>query len=565
VPDPNAEEITPLSRELVIVADKNGQIVWADPRAGLLIGARVGRALVDLCLPGTSEKALELARRAVHEPVRGWELTVLSDGKPATVAFAARPWNGLALMVGQLYSYTDREAINTVQATIEDIVSLNREVVCQKHEISRYADRLAQSNRELQESNQGILSLHRELDDRAEALSRSGEIKSRVVSSVSHEFRTPLNSMLGLTDLLLGELDGPLTAEQQKQVRFIRSSAEELMALVNDLLDLSKIEAGKTTLRATRFSAREFVASMRGSLKPLLPADSPVALVFDEPAADFEMETDRAKLSQIVRNLTSNALKFTERGEVRVSVRLAADDQVAVAVSDTGIGIPAELIDRIFEEFAQVDHPLQENAKGTGLGLPISQRVAQLLDGDIAVDSTVGEGSTFTLVIPRVHPDVSEMHSIEARSRRRDPAKVPVLVVEDDRRSTFVYERSLSMAGFQVIPARTVEAAREALARELPAAIVLDLMLEEETTWRFLAEVKRDPRTQLVPVLVVTVTDKEDRARALGADELWLKPVDQERLLRKLNTLVRPERTVKVLVIDDDEKSLRKGGMETKL
>jgi CheY-like chemotaxis protein len=132
---------------------------------------------------------------------------------------------------------------------------------------------------------------------------------------------------------------------------------------------------------------------------------------------------------------------------------------------------------------------------------------------------------------------------------------VPVLVVEDDRRSMFVYERFLAMAGFQVLPARTVDAARRALEEELPAAIVLDVMLEEETTWRFLADVKRDPRTQHVPVLVVTVTNKEERARALGADEFWLKPVDQERLLQKLRSLVRSERRAKVLVIDDDERA----------
>jgi CheY-like chemotaxis protein/two-component sensor histidine kinase len=325
---------------------------------------------------------------------------------------------------------------------------------------------------------------------------------------------------------------------------------------VNDLLDLSKIEAGKVSLRVSSFSAQEFVAAMRGALRPLLPADSPIDLVFDEVEPDFQFETDRAKLSQVMRNLVSNALKFTEQGGVRVSLRASADGQAILSVSDTGIGIPAEQIDGIFEEFSQFDNPLQSRSKGTGLGLPISRRMVDLLGGDLTVESTVGEGSRFVVTVPRVHPDVMEMRGIEERGRQRDPNKVPVLVVEDDRRSLFVYERFLSMAGFQVIPARTVEAAHEALKRdELPAAIVLDVMLEEETTWRFLADVKADPRTQPVPVLVVTVTDKAERARALGADEFWLKPIDQDRLLRKLKTLVRTERTVKVLVIDDDERA----------
>lgn len=503
---PGPDDIASLSRELVLVADGSGQIVRADPRAAALIGAWTGRTLRDLCLPGTGEKAAELVARGVSEAMRAWELTLLSNNKPATVSFNGTPWNGHVLLVGQLVSDDYQDAIIEVQGALNDVVALHREIVSQKHEISRYAERLTESNRDLQESNQGVLALHRELDDRADALSRSGEIKSRVVSSVSHEFRTPLNSVLGLTELLLEGSDGPLNEEQQKQVRFIRSSAEELMTLVNDLLDLSKIEAGKVTLRATRFSVRDFLASMRGSLRPLLPADSPLTLTFDDVETDFELETDRAKLSQVIRNLVSNALKFTERGEVRVSVGRADDDQVALSVRDTGIGIPSDLVDHIFEEFSQVDNPLQSRAKGTGLGLPISRRVAQLLGGDIIVDSTVGEGSTFTLVIPRTHPDVAEMQEIETRSRHRDPTKVPVLVVEDDRRSMFVYERFLAMAGFQVIPARTVDAARAALSQELPAAIVLDVMLEEETTWRFLADVKRDRRTQHVPVLVVTVS-----------------------------------------------------------
>jgi signal transduction histidine kinase/CheY-like chemotaxis protein len=552
VTTPGLDEIAPLSRELVIVSDASAQILWADSRAGSLIGAWAGRNLRDLCLPGTADKAAELASRGVTGPMRAWELTVLANNRPATVSFSGKPWNGNVLLVGQLLASEYQDAIGNVQAALTDVVSLNREIVRQKHEITRYAERLAESNRELEESNQGVLALHRELDDRADALSRSGEIKSRVVSSVSHEFRTPLNSVLGLTELLLEGSDGPLNEEQQKQVRFIRSSAEELMALVNDLLDLSKIEAGKVTLRATRFGIQEFLASMRGSLRPLVPTGAPVTLHFEEVEPDFELETDRAKLSQVARNLVSNALKFTERGEVVVSVRRVDDDQVAMSVRDTGIGIPSELVDHIFEEFSQVDNPLQTRVKGTGLGLPISRRVAQLLGGDIVVESTVGEGSTFTLVIPREHPDVTEMHQIEARSRRRDPSKSAVLVVEDDRRSMFVYERFLSMAGFQVIPARTVDAARAALEETVPTAIVLDVMLEEETTWRFLADVKRDPRTQHVPVLVVTVTNKEERARALGADEFWLKPIDQDRLLRKLKSLVRAERTVKVLVIDDD-------------
>ena len=545
-----------LSREFKFACGERTQLVWADERAERLFGARPGRALHDLCVTGLAVKADEFIERARHADVKDWELSLIStDGRPTPVLLAAAPAPPHVVVVGQLLPESYALALDHMQASMDEVVDLNREIARGKHEIARVAEQLTRANQELQDSNRGVLSLHKELEDRAEALSHSTEIKSRVVSSVSHEFRTPLHSILGLTQLLLDNSDGALNEEQSKQVRFIRASAEELIALVNDLLDLSKIEAGKISLRIAKFSAQDFMAALRGALRPLQPTDRAVDLVFDDPAPDFELETDRPKLAQVARNLVSNALKFTLSGRVAVKLHCADDGRAILTVTDTGVGIPSEDVDRIFEEFTQLDHPLQARSKGTGLGLPIVRRLADLLCGEVTVESTVGEGSSFTVTVPRVHPDVLEMHHIEQRSQERDPGKLPVLVVEDDRRSLFIYERYLAMAGFQVIPARTVDAARDAISRDLPAAVVVDVFLEEETTWSFLAELKRDARTRNIPVLVVTVTNKEAHARALGADEFWLKPVDQDRLLKKLQSLVDPARKVKVLVIDDDEKA----------
>src|SRR5262249_4518416 len=177
--------------------------------------------------------------------------------------------------------------------------------------------------RELDESNRGVLTLHRELADKADSLKRNADVKSRVVANVSHEFRTPLHTILGLSQLLLDGTDGPLVDEQLKQVRFIRSSAEELSTLVNDMLDLSKAESGTSILRPERFSASDFFSALRGQLRPLR-VSTDVELVFEQPDPDFVIETDHGKLAQIVRNLVSNALKFTEQGEVRVT--LTAED-----------------------------------------------------------------------------------------------------------------------------------------------------------------------------------------------------------------------------------------------
>jgi CheY-like chemotaxis protein len=222
-------------------------------------------------------------------------------------------------------------------------------------------------------------------------------------------------------------------------------------------------------------------------------------------------------------------------------------------VSDTGIGIAPQHLETIFEEFGQIDSPTQRKVKGTGLGLTLSRKLAELLSGTLTVVSTPGQGSTFTLAIPVVHPEVREMRTLSERPL--DPTKAPVLVVEDDRKTIFIYEKYLAQAGFQVVPARTIEDAQRILAGVRPAAVVLDVMLDGESSWSFLAEVKRNPETADIPVMVVTVTNKERKARALGADEFWLKPIDQERLLRKVASLAKVGSETRVLVIDDDDKS----------
>lgn len=344
--------------------------------------------------------------------------------------------------------------------------------------------------------------------------------------------------------------DGPLGDEQQKQARFIRAAAEELYALANDMLDLSKVEAGKGQLRPQKFPAEELFSALRGMLRPLVPANSPVELVFEPPPAELAFDTDQGKLSQILRNLVSNALEFTERGEVRVGLERAGDMAV-FRVRETGIGIAPEHFERIFEEFGQVESPLQ--VKGTGLGLALSRRLAELLGGSLYVESQLGEGSCFTLRVPLRHPEVGELERLQ--SQPLDPSRAPVLVVEDDRKTIFMYEKYLAMAGFQVVPARSVDEARQLLGQLRPKAVVLDILLEGESSWKLLADLESAPETRDIPVLVVTITNKAKKARALGADEFWLEAVDRERLLRKLRSLDKSGAPARVLVIDDDEKA----------
>ena len=270
---------------------------------------------------------------------------------------------------------------------------------------------MSELNRELEDTNRGVVALYAELEEKADALRRASEMKSRFLSNMSHEFRTPLNSILALSGLLLDRIDGELTGEQEKQLTYVRKAAEGLMELINDLLDLAKVEAGKLTVRASEFEVAGLFGGLRGLLRPLLgstgaaglpgrgrpgeegtTAVPAVALIFNEPHGLPPLCSDESKVSQILRNFISNALKFTERGEVRVSAAVGPDDTVVFAVADTGIGIAAEDHEAVFQEFTQIDSPHQKKVKGTGLGLPLSCRLAELLGGWITLTQRRARG-----------------------------------------------------------------------------------------------------------------------------------------------------------------------------
>jgi len=252
---------------------------------------------------------------------------------------------------------------------------------------------------ELDETNQGVLALYAELDEQAEQLREVSELKSRFLSYMSHEFRTPLGSILSMTRLLEDGMDGPLTAEQRRQVRFISASTSELREMVDDLLDLAKIEAGRITISPAWFDLMDLFSALRGMFRPLVEGNQ-VDLLFEDPPVMPMLFTDDKKLAQILRNFISNALKFTPSGQVVVSTQLEGENAVRFSVRDTGIGIPAELQSTLFEDFVQVDTPLQKRLRGTGLGLSLCKRFAELLGGHVGVESEIGTGSNFYVVLP---------------------------------------------------------------------------------------------------------------------------------------------------------------------
>jgi signal transduction histidine kinase len=250
-----------------------------------------------------------------------------------------------------------------------------------------------------------VLALYAELDDKAAQLKEALDLKGRFLSYMSHEFRTPLASVLSLCGILLEGLDGPLTAEQQRQIVFIRNSVHELNEMVDDLLDLAKVDAGRIAVSPEWFEMVDLFAALRGMFKPILTSAA-VSLIFEESHEVPRIYSDDRRLSQILRNFISNALKFTKEGEVRVSARLLTPGEIEFAVQDTGVGIAAEHLSSLFSDFVQLDTRLQRRLRGSGLGLSLSRKLAQILGGRVGAESELGTGSRFWVVIPVIYEEV---------------------------------------------------------------------------------------------------------------------------------------------------------------
>ena len=275
---------------------------------------------------------------------------------------------------------------------MEATTSLQQELDAARAEIAMLREELA-------ETNQGVVALYAELDDRAEQLRQVSELKSRFLSYMSHEFRTPLVAIRSMARLLLDRLDGPLTGEQETQVGFIQASSAELSQMVDDLLDLAKVEAGRITVSPDWFELIDLFSALRGMFKPIAEPGS-VAIEFIEPHDVPRMFSDNQKEAQILRNFISNALKFTTEGSITVSARNEGEGMVRFTVHDTGVGISAEDLPKLFEEFSPVRSKGRAGARGTGLGLALCRRFAELLGGRVEVDSVLGEGSSFHAVLP---------------------------------------------------------------------------------------------------------------------------------------------------------------------
>jgi signal transduction histidine kinase len=438
------------------------------------------------------------------------------NGRGTTVKMAKRvPRRVRKPTRADISSIAERLAVAKPPNPVDELQQQNHELLNALEELRQRQEELAKLNNELQDTNRGVVALYAELDEKAEHLRRADEMKSKFFSNMTHEFQTPLNSIVALTRLLLDRADGDLSVEQERQVGFIREAAENLSELVHDLLDIAKVEAGKVTVRPTEFSAADLFGALRGLMRPLQTNDA-VALVF-EPADHLPpLYTDEGKLSQILRNYISNALKFTERGEVRVSV-MREDATAIFYVTDTGIGIAKEDQDRLFNEFGQVPNRLQAKVRGTGLGLSLSKRLAELLGGAVGVESEPGAGSTFWVSVPMTAPGFQPaIERNEPRASGAPPLTAPTVLVVDDELSTrYVLRRYLTAAGCRVIEARGGQEGLERAVSDQPDVVVLDLMMPDMLGTEVLARLKRQPSTARIPVIIATsqTIDEAERTR----------------------------------------------------
>lgn len=406
-------------------------------------------------------------------------------------------------------------------------------------------------NQELAETNQGVVALYGELDERATAVRRADEVKTRFLSYVSHEFRTPLNSILALSDLLLRRVDGDLTQEQEKQIGFVRAAAHELFDMVNDLLDIAKVEAGKIDIRMGSLEVTKLFGALRGMLRPLAQSGK-AQLIFEDAPDGFVIVTDETKVSQILRNLISNALKFTEEGEVRVGLTVERE-RVSFWVKDTGIGIAPEDQDRIFLEFAQIENPVQRKVKGTGLGLPLSRKLADLLGGTLSVASAFGEGSTFTLALPLTVATFTASSEAKPASDRSSPAVASdivdsgstpgsILLIDDEEVARYITRQLFRGTRYLLTEASNGIEGLERARFDQPSLILLDLSMHDRDGFDVLDDLKSDPSTSDIPVVIHTsrsLTQNElERLSGKHAAVLPKQVGDREQAMKKIRELL---------------------------
>lgn len=406
--------------------------------------------------------------------------------------------------------------------------------------------------------------LYQDALETAERLEEVDRLKSQFLANMSHELRTPLNSIIGFSRVILKGIDGPITEQQRQDLEAIYNSGQHLLGLINDILDISKIEAGKMELSFQPVDFGEVIHGVMSTAIALVK-DKPVELQQSVPADLPTVIADERRIRQVLLNLVSNAAKFTDEGFIRIEA--SCDEEfVTVSVADSGIGIPASKLPRIFEAFTQVDTSPSRKYGGTGLGLTISKSFIELHGGEIWVESESGKGATFTFKLPIRGPqslrgqgtaEDGETTALGAGDEGEDEAKDTgkvVLCVDDDEGVITLFHRYLDKQGYRVVGLTDPTRVMEEVKRLKPYAITLDVMMPEKDGWQVIQELKTDPETRDIPVIMCTIVSEEDRGITLGAADYLVKPILEQDLVLALERLDHEEEVSRVLIVDDQPK-----------
>ena len=462
-------------------------------------------------------------------------------------------YDATAVSTGKIWIIRDRTDFIQNQKSVEHA---SRDIEKRKFEFEKKNQELGKAYREVEELNKSVTEANR--------------LKSEFLSNMSHELRTPLNSILALSSILLARMDGDLNEEQEKQLKIIEKSGKNLLRLINDILDLSKIDSGRMDIFNAEYAVHDFTESLRMTIMPMIKETDLEFKIDIEEGIDIH-STDENKLKQILLNLISNAIKFTPKGSATLQVkRTKFDDVLEYSVKDTGIGIDPSNFETIFDPFRQIDGSATRKYGGTGLGLAVTKKLVDLLGGKIWVESELGKGSTFKFILPAkqrgsASPVLSDNEIAGMISKERipkeapveheiniDPNKKTIMVADDDREFLYVMSKYISEGNYQIITVQNGESVLEKAVRYNPDVITLDIMMPKKDGWEILQELKRTPQTKDIPVAVISMIDNKKLGYSLGASDYIVKPVVQDMLLKRLSKLSEERGLKKILIVDDD-------------
>jgi len=550
-----------------------GAAVMAQPKGFSIYGEGAGRRIVYWAtVPSTGWKVvLDVPYAAVMAPVRAmaWRMggvgtagLLLLLGAVSLVARrVAAPLNQLSTAAAELEAGRhDSAALIPLLRRGDEVGDLGRAFTRMSDEIRKREQSLAAWNADLEKTvaarTAELKNAVEEAEEAREQAQEANKTKSAFLANMSHELRTPMNAIIGYSEMLLEEAEDTGETWMESDLKKILSSAKHLLQLINDILDLSKIEAGRMTVFLEPVDIAQTAKDVAATVEPLV-AKNANAFELICPDHAGTMRTDLTKLRQTLFNLLSNASKFTEKGKVTLRIERRADGMVSFAVSDTGIGMNAAQMDKLFGEFVQADASTTRKYGGTGLGLAISRKFCRMLGGDITVESEQGKGSTFTAILPleakepAPEPEVVPSAPAAPAAAKSEGPRGKLLVIDDDPASRDLLQRMLEKEGYAVRLAPNgpdgIAAARE----DKPDLITLDVMMPSMDGWAVLSALKTDPATADIPVVMLTMVEDRPMGYALGATEYLTKPVQKSRVLEAITRCVA-HKSDDILVVEDD-------------